>query len=89
MTSCAYHTVALARHRHQYEYVCTASCCSFDPSYTPNITDFEGRRYCYRNQPEACQWNCVMLANALFSAGLLGKEEAEEALGTYAEVSQA
>lgn len=27
-----------------------------------------------------------MLANALFSAGLVGKEEAEEVLGRYAEV---
>lgn len=60
--------------------------CRFDPAFTPNLTDFSGRRYCYRNQPEACQWNCIMLANALFSAGLVGKEEAEEVLGQFAEV---
>lgn len=27
----------------------------FDPRYTPNITDFSGRRYCYQNQPGAAQ----------------------------------
>lgn len=28
---------------------------NFDPRYTPNITDFSGRRYCYQNQPGAAQ----------------------------------
>lgn len=32
------------------------------------------------------RWNCVMLANALFSADLVSKEAAESALETYAEV---
>jgi uncharacterized protein YdiU (UPF0061 family) len=61
--------------------------CRFDPSYTPNTTDYPGRRYCYSNQPQAVQWNLVMLANALHAAGLIGKEAAEEALGSYADVS--
>jgi uncharacterized protein YdiU (UPF0061 family) len=50
------------------------------------MTDFQGRRYCYSNQPQACQWNCIQLANALFSADLVEKEAAEEALGRFAEV---
>ena len=32
------------------------------------------------------RWNCVMLANALFSADLVSKEAAEAALEAYAEV---
>jgi uncharacterized protein YdiU (UPF0061 family) len=28
---------------------------TFDPRYTPNTTDFSGRRYCYQNQPGAAQ----------------------------------
>jgi uncharacterized protein YdiU (UPF0061 family) len=51
------------------------------------MTDFQGRRYCYSNQPQAVQWNCVQLANALFSAELVEKEAAEEALTRYAEVT--
>jgi uncharacterized protein YdiU (UPF0061 family) len=50
------------------------------------MTDFQGRRYCYSNQPQACQWNCIQLANALFSAELVEKEAAEEALSRFAEV---
>jgi len=61
--------------------------CRFDPSYTPNTTDYPGRRYCYSNQHQAVKWNLVMLANALHAAGLIGKEAAEEALGSYADVS--
>jgi hypothetical protein len=52
------------------------------------MTDFQGRRYCYSNQPQAMQWNCIQLANALFSADLVEKEAAEEALSVYAEVSR-
>jgi len=58
----------------------------FDPYYTPNVTDFQGRRYAYRNQPEIGQWNCVMLGNALLQAGLMSKEEAEAGLNKYSEV---
>src|SRR5210317_442900 len=37
----------------------------FEPGWTPNTTDGEGRRYCYGAQPEIAQWNLVQLANAL------------------------
>jgi hypothetical protein len=67
---------------------CCSTVCSFDPGFTPNMTDFQGRRYCYSNQPQAVQWNCIQLANALFSADLVEKEAAEEALSRYAEVSR-
>jgi uncharacterized protein YdiU (UPF0061 family) len=38
----------------------------FEPNWTPNTTDAEGRRYCYGNQPQIAQWNLVRLANALY-----------------------
>jgi uncharacterized protein YdiU (UPF0061 family) len=37
----------------------------YDPQWTPNTTDAEGRRYCYGNQPGIAQWNLARLANAL------------------------
>ena len=40
----------------------------FDPGWTPNTTDAEGRRYRYGNQPQIAQWNLVRLANALLPA---------------------
>lgn len=59
----------------------------FDPYWSPNLTDIQsGRRYCYRNQPEVCQWNCMQLANSLLAADLVGKEEAEGVLKEFAEV---
>jgi uncharacterized protein YdiU (UPF0061 family) len=37
----------------------------YDPSWTPNTTDFEGRRYCYGQQPQIAYWNLAQLANAI------------------------
>ncbi|GFR46340.1 hypothetical protein Agub_g7911, partial [Astrephomene gubernaculifera] len=59
---------------------------AFDPDWTPNLTDVEGRRYSYRNQPEAVQFNLVMFGSALCRAGLVGQEEAEGVLREYSEV---
>jgi uncharacterized protein YdiU (UPF0061 family) len=39
---------------------------SYDPDWTPNTTDFEGRRYRFGNQPMIALWNLVQLANAIF-----------------------
>lgn len=39
----------------------------YDPSWTPNTTDAEGRRYCYGQQPQIAYWNLAQLANALRS----------------------
>jgi uncharacterized protein YdiU (UPF0061 family) len=37
----------------------------FDPAWTPNTTDAEGRRYRYGNQPQIAYWNLTCLAGAL------------------------
>ena len=44
----------------------------FDPHWTPNTTDAQGRRYRYAAQPAVAQWNLVRLAEALYP--LLGDE---------------
>lgn len=36
-----------------------------DPSWTPNTTDAEGRRYCFARQPQIAQWNLACLGGAL------------------------
>src|SRR5687768_14658870 len=38
----------------------------YDPQWTPNTTDAQGRRYCYGRQPHIAQWNLVRLANAIY-----------------------
>ncbi len=45
----------------------------FDPHWTPNTTDAQGRRYRYANQPAIAQWNLVRLAEALYP--LFGAEQ--------------
>lgn len=45
----------------------------YDPTWTPNTTDAQGRRYCYGNQPQVVLWNLVQLANALYP--LIGAAE--------------
>jgi uncharacterized protein YdiU (UPF0061 family) len=37
----------------------------FDPGWTPNTTDEEGKRYCFGQQPEIARWNLERLADAL------------------------
>ena len=39
---------------------------NYDPNWTPNTTDAEGRRYRFGNQPMIALWNLVQLANALY-----------------------
>ena len=38
---------------------------NFDPAWTPNTTDAQGRRYCFARQPEVARWNLERLAVAL------------------------
>lgn len=45
----------------------------FDPNFTPNTTDFSGRRYAYRNQPGVVQWNLMALATSFVTEGLCEK----------------
>ena len=37
----------------------------YDPTWTPNTTDAQGRRYRYGNQPHIAHWNLARLAEAL------------------------
>lgn len=37
----------------------------FDPGWTPNTTDAQGRRYCFGQQSEIARWNLERLADAL------------------------
>ncbi len=37
----------------------------FDPHWTPNTTDAQGRRYRYSQQPAVAQWNLMRLADAV------------------------
>lgn len=39
---------------------------NYDPDWTPNTTDAQGKRYRYAHQPYIAQWNLAQLANALF-----------------------
>ncbi|MGD0960991.1 MAG: protein adenylyltransferase SelO family protein, partial [Methylomonas sp.] len=39
---------------------------NYDPDWTPNTTDAQGRRYRFGNQPQIAYWNLVQLANALY-----------------------
>lgn len=38
----------------------------YNPGWTPNTTDSEGRRYCFGKQPEVAQWNLQQLANSIY-----------------------
>ena len=37
----------------------------FDPEWTPNTTDAQGKRYCFGRQPDVARWNMERLADAL------------------------
>jgi uncharacterized protein YdiU (UPF0061 family) len=54
----------------------------FDPHWTPNTTDRQGRRYRYAQQPAVAQWNLVRLAEALLPL-FPGPEPLERALDRY------
>jgi len=53
----------------------------YDPMWTPNTTDAEGRRYCYGNQPQIGLWNLARLAEALLP--VIPKEALEQGLEIY------
>ena len=40
----------------------------YDPDWTPNTTDAQGRRYRFGQQPQVAYWNLTRLANALAPA---------------------
>ena len=39
---------------------------NYDPRWTPNTTDAQGRRYCFGQQPQVALWNLAQLANAIY-----------------------
>jgi len=58
---------------------------NFDPNWTPNTTDSEGRRYRFGQQPQIALWNLTRLAMAL--APVFGSDQPLQAgLQRYAEV---
>jgi len=58
----------------------------YDPTWTPNTTDAQGRRYSYGNQPHIALWNLARLAEALLP--IVDKDELEAGLRLYGEVYQ-
>ncbi len=55
---------------------------NYDPAWTPNTTDAEGRRYCFANQAHIAHWNLTQLGNAL--TPLFGDAEPlQQVLNTY------
>ncbi len=38
----------------------------FDPNWTPNTTDAQGKRYRFGAQAQVCRWNLCQLANAIY-----------------------
>ncbi len=59
----------------------------YDPTWTPNTTDAQGRRYCYRNQPQVVLWNLVQLANAIYPL-IEAPEPLQAALDVYQKTFQ-
>jgi len=59
----------------------------YDPLWTPNTTDAQGRRYAYGQQPHIAQWNLARLAEALLP--LVSRELLEQGLARYAETFNA
>ena len=57
----------------------------YDPRWTPNYIDQQGRRYSYGNQPQIGLWNMYRLANAVLPLFNGNTEPLEEILSTYNE----
>lgn len=61
---------------------------NFDPDWTPNTTDAQGRRYRFGNQPKIAYWNLLQLANALYPL-IQRAEPLQQALELYGKVYDA
>ncbi|MDW8312946.1 MAG: YdiU family protein [Burkholderiales bacterium] len=57
----------------------------YDPAWTPNTTDAQGRRYCFGRQPAIAHWNLARLGDALATLGV-PVEALERGLARYGEV---
>ena len=60
---------------------------NYDPDWTPNTTDAQGRRYRYGHQPQIAMWNLVQLANALVPL-IEDTVPLEESLNVYPQTFQ-
>ena len=57
---------------------------NYDPEWTPNTTDAQGKRYRFGQQAQIAQWNLFKLASAIYP--LIGQAEPlQEILNNYAE----
>lgn len=56
----------------------------YDPDWTPNTTDAQGKRYRFGNQPSIALWNLVQLGNALYPL-IEETEPMEEILNSFNE----
>ena len=56
----------------------------YNPDWTPDTTDAQGRRYRFGHQPQIALWNLVQLANALYPL-IEQVEPLEQALAVYSE----
>ncbi|WP_256360766.1 protein adenylyltransferase SelO [Methylomonas koyamae] len=57
---------------------------NYDPDWTPNTTDAQGRRYRFGNQPKIAYWNLVQLANAIYPL-VMRAESLQQALSVFSE----
>lgn len=57
----------------------------YDPDWTPNTTDAQGRRYRFINQPKVALWNLAQLANAIYPL-IESVEPLQEGLNTFRRV---
>lgn len=60
---------------------------NYDPRWTPNTTDAEGRRYCFGQQPQIALWNLAQLANAIHPL-IEQTEPLQQSLQLYGDVYQ-
>lgn len=55
----------------------------FDPGWTPNTTDAQGRRYAFGRQPAIAQWNLARLGDALATLDEVSADELSASLARY------
>lgn len=58
---------------------------NYDPDWTPNTTDAQGRRYRFINQPQIALWNLAQLGNAIYPL-IDAVEPLQEGLNAYRRV---
>lgn len=59
----------------------------YDPRWTPNTTDAQGRRYCFGQQPQIALWNLAQLANAIYPL-IEEVEPLQQGLQIYGDIYQ-